>query len=93
MDKQTPTRTCDDLLDRNRYLIELAQAVIDDRYCLRRIGAERFARIRARGLLLCERSRNLVVRLREIRVATDDHCRKSRRTLAQTEALMARCPR
>jgi len=89
-EKQAPARTCDDLLDRNRSLIELAEAAIDDRQRQRRVRAERFDRARARGMLLREQSRDLGARLEEIQAATEDRCRRSRRASEESEALMDR---
>jgi len=88
--RQFPAHTHDDLIDRNRALIDLAQAVVDKQRILRRIIAERSDRASARSMLLRDQSRVQAMRLMEIRAATENLCRKSRRASERSRSLVGR---
>ena len=70
-------RSCDDLLLRNRALIEQADAVIADAHRMGQVCADLSERSRTRGLRLRQVSRDMQARLMEIRAGTEDRCRRS----------------
>ncbi|WP_448188021.1 hypothetical protein [Azospirillum sp. sgz301742] len=84
--EEHPVRTCDELLLRNRALIEQAKIAIEDVNRLAHTCTDLSERMRARSLLLRQQSKDISARFIKIQAGTEDRCRRSQQAFEESGA-------